>query len=1062
VFKKPQKKVNFLYVWVGIIVLGLGFAGGLLFNKYTNAASCVSTQNGYWGSTTTWLSCGGDIPQIGDDVDISHAVTTTVAIALINDLAIKSGGVLAQSGTATNTISGTFTIESGGILTHLTNSDDAVAGAHAHEINFVAANIDIQSGGSVDVDYKGHDREEGPGAGLHASGEGASGAGHGGDGGVGDVGVGGSAYCVSSSPFSIGSGGGSHSGAFFYSGGSGGGLIKLNASSTLTLNGTITADGKYGIGQNALSSGGGSGGAINLYGGSIVGSPQSLTATGGSINGAVFDDNSGGGGGGCVFLDYDVSNILVQGDANVSGGLSQDLGVTNTYDGETGTFLGFNNTPTTTSIYPAQETKDYVSVTTTISDIDIKKTNLTIDYSLDGSTWVSSTIGSVTQGGEGDGVTTSTGSISGIDTDNDGSVDITFQWNIGADVPGINDASVYLKITPNDGGTDGDVMSSAAFSVDTLGPTSPGALSINSTSTSFVILNFGATSTDASFAEYKIFYSNTTPVTEADTAHTSSTDVNLGNIDFNDATTTTISSLVTNTLYYANIWGYESWGNTSSSPSEVSFYTLAGTPTGLSNSALATSTASFSVSTFVNDSLGSSGYYFDLTVTDGGAAVSSSAWQSGDNTWSISSLTPNTGYTIESKYRNGDGVETVTTSLGFSTLSNEISSITPTVDSDTQITLSWTGDSTEYRSQNYTISSTTGWSANTSSIWSGLTPNMAYEFLVQGKNILGTTTAWSSTSTEVTFSTVPASASAAADSSSQITISWTAANSSWYQVERTDTSATSSWTQSSSESFSGLSASTEYSFRVKAKNSQGDETAWSSTVSATTNSGNSIPTPGGSSCAGVPNPTGEFTINNGNKYASSTEVYFNFFNLSDDSSNYVVAEENSFDGLSYSTMNDSDNFNFTLSSGEVKKNVYIRLKHDTCNKTSVVSSTIILDETPPIFAGDNVDSLPSVVKDNLVTHIKFNEGYGASTQDSARSNDGIITNAEWLDSALSFSGLNFDGDGYVTIPNTSDINLGLQEQRSISVWFKVEDKDISQKQVIYEEGGQSRGLNMYI
>jgi hypothetical protein len=59
-------------------------------------------------------------------------------------------------------------------------------------------------------------------------------------------------------------------------------------------------------------------------------------------------------------------------------------------------------------------------------------------------------------------------------------------------------------------------------------------------------------------------------------------------------------------------------------------------------------------------------------------------------------------------------------------------------------------------------------------------------------------------------------------------------------------------------------------------------------------------------------------------------------------------------------------------------------------------------------------------------------------------------------------GLDFDGNDWLDISNTDDINLGTHEKRSISVWFNVSNKDLSNKQVIYEEGGGSRGINIYI
>ncbi|MBE9176649.1 hypothetical protein IQ225_17435, partial [Synechocystis salina LEGE 06155] len=58
----------------------------------------------------------------------------------------------------------------------------------------------------------------------------------------------------------------------------------------------------------------------------------------------------------------------------------------------------------------------------------------------------------------------------------------------------------------------------------------------------------------------------------------------------------------------------------------------------------------------------------------------------------------------------------------------------------------------------------------------------------------------------------------------------------------------------------------------------------------------------------------------------------------------------------------------------------------------------------------------------------------------------------------------FDGlDDCITIANSADINTQNHAQRTISINFKVDDIKISdRKQVIYEEGGQGSGLNIYI
>ncbi len=130
--------------------------------------------------------------------------------------------------------------------------------------------------------------------------------------------------------------------------------------------------------------------------------------------------------------------------------------------------------------------------------------------------------------------------------------------------------------------------------------------------------------------------------------------------------------------------------------------------------------------------------------------------------------------------------------------------------------------------------------------------------------------------------------------------------------------------------------------------------------------------------------------------------------------------------------------------------------------TLTVSSTVILDQTPPVLGEDGIDALSSEIKESMVANLKFNEGSGTAAFDSAKTNDGTISGASWNDSGVFGQALSFDGNDDVHIENNLDINLGIHEDRSVSVWFKVVDKDLIDKQVIYEEGGGSRGLNIYI
>jgi len=107
------------------------------------------------------------------------------------------------------------------------------------------------------------------------------GGGYGGYGGasISNSALGGTAYGATPTLYSAGSAGGAGSGTAPYNvGGRGGGILVLVVSNALLLNGSISANGTAGIGQN---SGGGSGGGVWLTVDSIRGS-GSISANGGA------------------------------------------------------------------------------------------------------------------------------------------------------------------------------------------------------------------------------------------------------------------------------------------------------------------------------------------------------------------------------------------------------------------------------------------------------------------------------------------------------------------------------------------------------------------------------------------------------------------------------------------------------------------------------------------------------------------------------------------------------------------------------------------------------------
>ena len=135
--------------------------------------------------------------------------------------------------------------------------------------------------------------------------------------------------------------------------------------------------------------------------------------------------------------------------------------------------------------------------------------------------------------------------------------------------------------------------------------------------------------------------------------------------------------------------------------------------------------------------------------------------------------------------------------------------------------------------------------------------------------------------------------------------------------------------------------------------------------------------------------------------------------------------------------------------------------HGTTAGSDFFDQFDIADDTEdPSGAADNgitFDFLPteeSVSTEALVTLLSFN---GNADDISGSGNDGILRNgASIVDGNLVLDGVN----DFVTINNTTDINLGTHEQRTIHVEFT--PTEVTSRQLIYEEGGGIRGFNIYI
>ncbi|MBI5797523.1 hypothetical protein HZA98_01305 [Candidatus Woesearchaeota archaeon] len=200
--------------------------------------------------------------------------------------------------------SATMTLYSGANLSHAPNSN-ATGVTAVYIINFSLQNLTIVSGAKIDTVQGGYSSKNGPGGVSTSSGAANPGAAYGGiGGGLSSTPIVKHTYGNLTAPLSPGSGG---DGGTIVS--SGAGVIFLNISDTLSLNGIINSSASM-----VASLGGGSGGSVYIIAKNMSGN-GTISARGGATKGTT---NDGGGGGGRIALYYQTRDFT--GEVNVSGG----------------------------------------------------------------------------------------------------------------------------------------------------------------------------------------------------------------------------------------------------------------------------------------------------------------------------------------------------------------------------------------------------------------------------------------------------------------------------------------------------------------------------------------------------------------------------------------------------------------------------------------------------------------------------------------------------------------------------------------------------------------------
>jgi hypothetical protein len=252
-----------------------------------------------WFKDNNWTPAG--IPLDGTNVVIGTGKIVVISnqTALLDSLDLTGTLVFTNWTTVLNATN--VTIQSGGIMKNTGPFRDTEM---SNQVHIVCSNLDIKTGGKIDVSAIGYLGGESNAVVVHVNGYGPGGgksdntqlrAGGGGYGGAGGRGAsatafGGPTYGTNSPPIFPGSGGGCRTQGGLGAGGAGGGLVQIEASGTVTVNGQIIATGGTGGGD---SYGGGSGGGIYINCRTFANAGGSLTANGGQGG-----PNSGGSGGG--------------------------------------------------------------------------------------------------------------------------------------------------------------------------------------------------------------------------------------------------------------------------------------------------------------------------------------------------------------------------------------------------------------------------------------------------------------------------------------------------------------------------------------------------------------------------------------------------------------------------------------------------------------------------------------------------------------------------------------------------------------------------------------------
>jgi hypothetical protein len=112
---------------------------------------------------------------------------------------------------------------------------------------------------------------------------------------------------------------------------------------------------------------------------------------------------------------------------------------------------------------------------------------------------------------------------------------------------------------------------------------------------------------------------------------------------------------------------------------------------------------------------------------------------------------------------------------------------------------------------------------------------------------------------------------------------------------------------------------------------------------------------------------------------------------------------------------------------------------------------------------------PHLFTRGLIAMYRLDDGTGTAIRDSSGAtvvHNGTLINVdppEWSSLGKTGGSLKFDGtSNAITIATDSNLDSSDLSNRSVEVWFNVEDKDDDQYQVLYKQGDHEKGLNIYV